>query len=93
MTDAAVVSLDLFRKRRDRGAVIDPVIAWWPCRIPGCRERCGVTQTAIDTLALFNAELVRRSRRAEQLIESDEVMLCGDHAHLIDYGRNYRRQP
>lgn len=87
MTDGAVVSLDLFRARRERGRAVDEVIAWWPCRIPGCRERCGVTQTAIETLALFNAEIVRRSRRAEPTIESDEVMLCAEHAHLIDYSR------
>jgi hypothetical protein len=87
MTDGAVVSLDLFRRRQQRGKVVDDVIAWWPCRIPGCRERCGVTQTAIETLQLFNAEIVRRSRRADPLIESDEVMLCTEHASLIDYNR------
>jgi hypothetical protein len=91
MTEAAVISLDLRRRQRaGKSFAPDPVIAWWPCRILGCREQCGVTQTAIDTLALFNAEIARRAKRGESLIDTDEVMLCAEHAPMVDYYRRNR---
>lgn len=73
---ADIVSLDLYRKKRDRSAPIDPVIAYWKCRVGVCIVKCGVTQTAIDVLAMFNAEL---KRRREKLIDVDDVMVCDAH--------------
>jgi hypothetical protein len=81
----AMISLDLYRRKRKASSwAPDPVVAYWPCRIPGCREKIGVTETAIEVLEICNAEIVRRSRRGESLIESDEVMLCADHAPVLD---------
>lgn len=73
---ADIVSLDRARRLRDKTTTIDPVIAWWKCRVGVCLTRCGVTQTAIEVLALFNAEL---KRRREKPIDADDVMLCDAH--------------
>lgn len=71
---ADVVSLD--RARRLRGPaskLVDPVIAKWRCRTFACLVFVGVTQRAIETLALFNVEL---KRRREKPIEEHQVMYC-----------------
>lgn len=75
-TTADIVSLERFRAKKARAPGPEPVIAWWKCRVGVCMVRCGVTQTAIDVLKMFNDEL---KRRRERPIEQDDVMVCDDH--------------
>ncbi len=70
---ADIVSLDRFRRLKQAGRGIEPVIAQWRCRTSGCITLVGVTQTAFDTLAMFNVEL---KRRREKPITEHEVMFC-----------------
>lgn len=48
-------------------------VTLWRCRVPGCGEFVPTTQDAIDELAVFNRELVRRG---EQPIDEHQVMYC-----------------
>lgn len=74
MTDVAnIVSLDLYRRRQASKTLIDPIVAYWKCRIFSCFAKVGVTETAIEVLAMFNAEL--RKRRDKPIAEH-EVMFC-----------------
>lgn len=82
---AEIVSLKLYKARKAREDVgPDPIIEWWKCRVGVCMVRVGVTQTGLDTLALFNAEL---RRRREKPIEKDEVMVCPDHTDKLNRSR------
>lgn len=74
---APIISLDIYRRRARAGGVVDPVIGHWKCRDSMCVTRVGITQTAVDALALFNAELHRHRQRA---ILEHEVMFCAPHA-------------
>lgn len=81
---ADIVSLKLFKAKRDAKTPLDPVVAWWKCRVGVCLTKCGVTQTAIDTLAMFNTEL---RRRREKPITEAEVMVCGEHTDHLTKSR------
>lgn len=80
---ADIVSLKLYRARREREQLVEPIIAYWPCRVKICITRVGVTQTGLDALAMFNAVL---KRNGERLIDTDEVMVCSEHTnHLVRF--------
>ncbi len=51
----------------------DADVTTWPCRRPGCEQPVGVTQDAIDYLAMCNGWL---RKRGEREIPTDAVMLC-----------------
>lgn len=78
--DDDVISLDVARRKRrakDLASWLpERVVAHWRCREFSCITRVGVTQTAIDTLAMFNAILAKRRERP---ISEDEVMWCDAH--------------
>lgn len=73
---AEIVNLAVWKRKHSSGAVVDPIVATWKCRELHCITRVGVTQTAIDTLAFFNAYLKANRLRA---IAEHEVMCCAAH--------------
>lgn len=73
---AEIVSLERYRAKLRRGAMVDPIVAHWKCRMI-CVNKIGVTQLAYDVLEIFNAEL---RRRREQELDPDKIMLCDEHA-------------
>ena len=73
---ADMISLARARRIRDSAGVVEPEVQRWKCRETWCVTRVGVTQTAIDALAMFNTELARRRERP---IREDEVMRCEMH--------------
>jgi len=81
---ANITSLKLYRARKERGQLVDPVIAHWKCRVKICIAKVGVTQTAIDVLKLFNDEL---RRRREREIDVDDVMVCEQHTDRLTRSR------
>ncbi len=67
---ADIVSLDRARRLRTDHSIVERDVTQWKCRT---MTRVGVTQTGVDTLAMFNAML--RVRR-ERPIQEHEVMIC-----------------
>ena len=55
------------------------LVATWPCRRPGCGAQVGVTQDAVDYLAMVN-RWIDQGRLKDQLdkrhIPADAVVLC-----------------
>lgn len=67
-----------------------PIVTEWRCRYPGpksnaapCRVMIPVDSEAVESLAMFNAELVRRNDPERPPIETHEVMVCEAHQRLI----------
>lgn len=70
---ADIISLKLYRAKREKQQLVDPVVVWWRCREFSCVAKVGITQTALDALAIFQAEL---GRRHDKPIREDEVGWC-----------------
>ncbi len=67
------------------GSGYPPVfVTSWKCRHPKCEALVDVTQDTVDTLAVFNAELVRRGERE---IPTNAIVLCDEHRDLAAYYR------
>lgn len=84
---ADIVSLHRARNLRSSKTLVDPVVAWWKCRVGICRTMCGVTETAIFAFGVFNEELRRHRLTA---LDADEVMLCPEHAYKVDRDKQWR---
>lgn len=66
------------------------IVGAWRCRVPKCPERVGVTQDAMDALAMWNRE---RARRGEDPIATGDVMYCdGCVAHMRATAPDRRRK-
>lgn len=77
---ASITNLQLFKARRDREQLVEPIVEHWPCRVGICIAKVGVTATALWTLDMFNAEL---RRRREKPIAKEEVMVCAQHTDKL----------
>lgn len=67
----------------------DPDVEHWPCR-GGCGRMVGVTQVAVERLAMSNQLLATKRERP---IAKHEVMWCPDCKRLDDEERAAARRP
>lgn len=65
--------LDTNFGRQVKALLDDPVVANWPCRTRGCAELVPAPRSAVDSLAVFNAQL---ERRRQPPIQTCEVLFC-----------------
>jgi hypothetical protein len=86
-----IISLQLYRARKARDNYTTPEqpIVWWKCREFSCIAKVGITQTALDALAVFQAELARRRDRP---LREDEIGWCCDDHRVVTSRPRARRE-